>query len=149
MPDKFQQELSRLGYSLIIHRLQEHEIENLLLPTSYNKERTAGIICVEMFNKDYCHMLCGLDIPTLFVDTPVTVLNNPLKSDCLYMDNQSNICSFVREMIRRTSAICVPHGMCASTQHILVRMLILSLALKNGSGINFRNTLNNAIQYIL
>lgn len=101
MLDKFQQELSRLGYSLIMHRLQEHEIENLLLPTSYNKERTAGIICVEMFNKDYCHMLCGLDIPTLFVDTPITVLDNPLKSDCLYMDSQSNICSFVREMICR------------------------------------------------
>lgn len=101
MLDKFQRELSGLGYGFTMHRLQEHEIENLSLPSSYNEERTAGIICVEMFNKDYCHMLCKLDTPTLFVDTPVADLNHPLKSDCLYMDNQTNIGCFVSEMIRR------------------------------------------------
>ena len=46
-------------------------------------------------------MLCGLDIPTLFVDSPVADLDNPIKSDCLYMDNQTDIGCFVREMIRR------------------------------------------------
>lgn len=101
MLDKFQWELSELGYSLTIHRLREQEIARLSLPNSYNKERTAGILCVEMFNKDYCYMLCDLNTPTLFVDTPVTGLDKPLGSDCLYMDNQTNICCFVREMIRR------------------------------------------------
>ena len=101
MLDKFQRELSGLGYSFTMHRIQKHELENLSLPNSYNKERTAGIICVEMFNRDYCHMLCDLDLPTLFVDTPVTDYDKPLKSDCLYMDNHTNICCFVREMIRR------------------------------------------------
>lgn len=101
MLDKFQRELSSMGYSFTMHRLQEHEIESLSLPGSYNEERTAGIICIEMFHKDYCHMLCGLDIPTLFVDSPVADLDNPIKSDCLYMDNQTDIGCFVREMIRR------------------------------------------------
>lgn len=101
MLDKFQQELSVLGYSFTMHRLQNYELENLLLPSSYHKERTAGIICVEMFNKDYCYMLCDLGIPTLFVDTPITDYDKALKSDCLYMDNQTNIHCFVREMIRR------------------------------------------------
>lgn len=101
MLDKFQRELSALGYSFTMHRLQEHEIESLSLPSSYNKEQTAGIICVEMFNKNYCHMLCDLDTPTLFVDSPVMDLDKPLKSDCLYMDNQTGIGCFVREMIRR------------------------------------------------
>lgn len=101
MLDKFQRELSGMGYSFTMHRLQQHEIESLSLPASYNAERTAGIICVEMFNKDYCHMLCELDIPTLFADTPVTDLDRPLKSDCLYMDNQTQIGRFVSEMIRR------------------------------------------------
>ncbi len=101
MLDKFQRELCGLGYSLTMYRLQEHEIKSFLLPNAYNKERTAGIICVEMFDRDYCHMLCDLNVPTLFVDTPVTDFDQPLKSDCLYMDNQTNICCFVREMIRR------------------------------------------------
>lgn len=101
MLDKFQRELSGLGYSFTMHRLQNHEIENLILPNSYNKERTAGIICIEMFHKDYCSMLCDLDTPTLFVDSPVMELNNPLRSDCLSMDNQTNIYRFVCEMIQR------------------------------------------------
>ncbi|MDE7415681.1 MAG: LacI family DNA-binding transcriptional regulator [Lachnospiraceae bacterium] len=101
MLDKFQRELSGLGFSFTMHRIQKHELESLSLPNTYNKERTAGIICVEMFNRDYCYMLCDLDLPTLFVDTPVIDYDKPLKSDCLYMDNQTNICCFVWEMIRR------------------------------------------------
>lgn len=101
MLDKFQRELSVLGYSFTMHRLQEHEIEQMTLPASYMDERTAGIICVEMFNRGYCSMLCSLDTPVLFVDSPAYGLEDPLKADHLYMDNQSNMHRFVREMVRR------------------------------------------------
>ncbi len=101
MLDKFQRELSTLGYSFTMHRLQEHEIEHLMLPASYSEDRTAGIICIEMFNRNYCSMLCSLNTPVLFVDSPVYSLAEPLKADHLYMDNQSNIHRFVREMVRR------------------------------------------------
>lgn len=101
MLDKFQREISGMGHSFTVHRLRKHEIESLSLPCFYNEKRTAGIICVEIFNKDYCHMLCGLDTPTLFVDSPVVDPDRPLKSDCLYMDNQTDIGCFVSEMLRR------------------------------------------------
>ena len=101
MLDKFQRELSTLGYSFTLHRLQEQEIKQLVLPASYFEERTAGIICIEMFDRDYCSMLCSLNTPLLFVDSPVYRLEEPLKADHLYMDNQSNIHCFVREMARR------------------------------------------------
>lgn len=101
MLDKFQRELSVLGYSFTMHRLQEHEIARQLMPASYNKERTAGIICIEMFDAAYCSMLCTLDTPLLFVDAPVSGIQRPLKADLLIMDNQSNIHCFVREMVRR------------------------------------------------
>lgn len=101
MLDKFQREISVMGYSFTMHRLQEHEIERLLLPASYIEDRTAGIICIEMFNRNYCSMLCSLDTPVLFVDSPVYSLGEPLKADHLYMDNQSNIHRFVREMVHR------------------------------------------------
>lgn len=101
MLDRFQRELSVLGYSFTMHRLQENEIKQLQLPASYTEDRTAGIICIEMFNRNYCSMLCSLNTPVLFVDSPVYSLNEPLKADHLYMDNQSNIRQFVYEMIRR------------------------------------------------
>lgn len=101
MLDKFQRELSLLGYGFTMHRLQEHEIEHLMLPASYSQDCTAGIICVEMFNRKYCSMLCSLSTPVLFVDSPAYILDKPLNADHLYMDNQTNIHHFVWEMIRR------------------------------------------------
>ncbi|KIR02197.1 regulatory protein, LacI [Lachnospiraceae bacterium TWA4] len=99
--DRFQRELSHHGYSMSIHRVLSHEVQNLQLPTSFNKDETAGIICFEMFDYDYCKMITNLEIPVLFVDTPTLGLNPPLKADCLYMDNQSYMGPFVNEMIKR------------------------------------------------
>lgn len=123
MLDKFQKEISELGYSFTMHRLQENEIENLLLPSSYIKERTTGIICIEMFHKEYCSMLCSLDIPVLFVDSPVFGLDKPLEADILYMDNQSNIYSFVKEMIRRGKKRIGFIGECMYCQSFFERFL--------------------------
>ena len=101
MLDKFQSELFSLGYSFAMYRLQENEAKELKLPASFNRERSAGIICVEMFDRNYCSMLCELGIPVLFVDSPVYCFDAPLKADHLYMDNQYSIHSFVKEMVRR------------------------------------------------
>lgn len=101
MLDKFQKETSQLGYSFSMHRVLETDIDELSLPLSFNREKTAGIICCEMFNYPYCQMLCSLDIPILFVDSPVVGQGSPLKADRLYMDNQTEIFSFIREMANR------------------------------------------------
>lgn len=101
MLDKFQKETAQLGYSFSMHRILDKDIDGLALPLSFNREKTAGIICCEMFNYLYCQMLCGLDIPILFVDSPVTGQGSPLKADRLYMDNQTEIFTFVREMAGR------------------------------------------------
>jgi len=101
MLDKFQRELSQLGYSFTMHRIYENETDALQLPLSYNTDRTAGIICVELFDEKYASMLCRLGTPILFVDSPVIAPGEPLKADFLYMENQTNICSFIGEMVRR------------------------------------------------
>lgn len=101
MLDKIQRELAQIGYSLTLHQLLPSEIENINLPPTFRKERTAGIICLEIFNYDYAKMLCSLGPAVLFVDTPADIANHPLKADRLYMDNQTNIHAFVREMVRR------------------------------------------------
>lgn len=101
MLDKFQKELASLGYSLTIHRILAEEQENLRLPASFSRERTAGILCIEMFHYEYDKLLCSLGLPVLFVDAPVTRLKEPLEADVLCMDNQSGIYSFIKEMNRR------------------------------------------------
>lgn len=101
MLDKFQREISQMGYSLSMHRILNEEINSLRLPATFDPSRTSGIICYELFDHAYSKMICELDIPTLFVDSPVIGLGEPLKADRLYMDNQSCIYSFIQEMIRR------------------------------------------------
>lgn len=101
MLDKFQKELSGLGYTLTMHRILSEEINSLTLPASFSIERTAGIICIEMFDYNYDKMICNLGLPVLLIDAPAPCFKEPLEADILLMDNQSNIYLFIQEMIRR------------------------------------------------
>ena len=84
-----------------MYRILPDDLHRLLLPPSFAKERTAGIVCIELFDSAYSHMVCSLDLPVLFVDTPADPLGSPLVADKLYMDNRTNIYRFVEEMSRR------------------------------------------------
>lgn len=101
MLDKVQAELSALGYSLTMHRVNPDNIEKQTLPNSFNMEITSAIICFEMFDPDYSNMICDLGLPTLFVDSPADIANGSLKADRLMMDNRSNIYALVNEMVKR------------------------------------------------
>lgn len=101
MLDKFQNEISNYGYSMTMHRISEDIIDNKILPSSLNLERTKAIICVEMFNYEYCKMLSELDVPVLFVDAPYESYFHPLNADVLLMENTSGIFSLVEAMKNR------------------------------------------------
>ena len=101
MLDKFQHEITGLGYSMTMHRVTSDNVDNLTFPASFNKERTVGIICVEMFNQSYCEMLGSLDLPILFVDAPVASYSTQLAGDILMMDNTAGIFKIVSDMKER------------------------------------------------
>ncbi len=101
MLDKMQAEMTKLGYSLTMHRLSSDNLQNGTLPLSFSKEITSAIICFEIFDPSYAEMLCNLDIPLLFVDCPANVTSGALKADRLLMDNRSNIYAFINDMVRR------------------------------------------------
>ncbi len=101
MLDKFQGELAQLGYGLTIYQITRDEMKDLRLPVSFRSESTAGIACLEIFDHAYCRMLCNLNIPLLFIDTPANGFDKPLEADRLYMDNNREIYRFVKEMCQR------------------------------------------------
>lgn len=129
MLDKFQMEVAQLGYTLTMHRILADEVAALQLPKSFIMDRSCGIICFEMFDYAYSNMLCELDIPVLFVDTPVIGLNGPLKADCLYMDNQAGIYSFIQEMNRRGKKRIGFVGECLHCQSFFERYMAFRNAL--------------------
>ena len=101
MIDKFQNEISILGYSLTMHRVDENNLAELSLPLSFNPDNTRAIMCIEMFNHPYCEMLCNLGIPVLMVDAPVASYWKPLNADLLLMDNSSSIYTVINDLSKK------------------------------------------------
>ena len=101
MLDRFQSEIDHLHSGMTIHRISPIELKEKKLPSSLNIQRTAGIICFEVFDYDYAQMLCDLDVPLLFVDTPVMEMRPSLKADRLYMENRTEIQNAVAHMVQR------------------------------------------------
>ena len=101
MLDKFQREISLLGYTMNTHRVSSRDIQEMRLPLTFQKERVSAVICIEMFDYAYDEMLCELEVPVLFVDGPSKRFGNSLPADQLYMDNTTEITRFVNDMLGR------------------------------------------------
>ena len=99
MLDKFQLEISRLGYTMNTHRVTEENLRTKTLPFTFRPEQVRAIVCIEMFDYDYDRMICDLNVPVLFVDGPPKSSGLSLPADQLYMDNTTEITRFVNEMI--------------------------------------------------
>jgi LacI family transcriptional regulator len=101
MLDYFQNEIAKLGYRFAIYLVRENEIKSKALPTTFHKENVDGILCVELFDREYSQLVCEIGLPTLFVDAPANLDSLSLKADVLLMNSSSNIYHFIQEMTRR------------------------------------------------
>ena len=99
MLDKFQREISQLGYTMNTHRVTEVNLREMTLPVTFRREQVRAIICIEMFDRPYDEMLCELGLPVLFVDGPAKKDGFSLPADQLYMDNSTGITRFVNDML--------------------------------------------------
>ena len=101
MLDKFQYEISLMGYSLSMHRVDSSIISKLSLPVTLNISNIKAIVCIEMFDSAYSQMLCQLGLPVLMIDAPVSSYWKPLGADILLMDNTSNIFTIINDLKKR------------------------------------------------
>lgn len=99
MLDKFQREISLLGFTMNTHRVTEENLRAMTLPLSFRREQVKAAICIEIFDRAYDEMLCELGIPLLFVDGPVKRDGFSLQADQLLMDNTTEITRFVNDML--------------------------------------------------
>lgn len=101
MLDKFQHELALLGYSLSIHRVTEDNFQSRTLPLSFFRDRTSAIMCLEIFDREYCKLLEELQLPLLLVDAPIASYASPVRADILLMQNTAPIFQLVKQMKER------------------------------------------------
>ena len=80
--------------------VRDTEIASLSLPMGFNKEKTAGIICLELFDPEYIEMLNTLDIPLLFLDTAADTDMTRINADFLLMENHLSIFNLTDTLIQ-------------------------------------------------
>ncbi len=96
----FTDQISRAGYNLKMFRVSEEEAANRSLPPHLLLNETAGIIAIELFDKEYCDMLCTVGIPTVFIDTYANSGISLLNSDLVTMENYTSTALLTRHLIR-------------------------------------------------
>lgn len=94
-------ELSQRGYVLNTHRVNRDQLAAHELPITLRLENTAAILCIEMFDRDYCNFICSLGVPTLFFDGPARIHGFNLESDQILMDNTTGVMQLVDDMTSR------------------------------------------------
>lgn len=98
MLDKFQMEISSLGYSMTMHRISEENRKKKQLPITFISDNTKGILCVELFDYEYIKMLTELGIPVLMADGPIESFSKPLDVDMLLMNNTNCIFEIIEKL---------------------------------------------------
>lgn len=95
----FTERISGAGYTLTMYLLRNDEVKDRIAPANFNSDSADGIVCIEMFDPDYCRFVCGLGLPTLFADTFVRSNGYALAADVIMMENIYSIAALTTEII--------------------------------------------------
>lgn len=95
----FAEQLSRAGYTLMMYQLSPEDLRRRRLPEHVSLNRTAGILGIELFCKEYVDMLCGLGLPTIFIDTYSGAHPMLPKYDLVSMENIAASAALTRHVI--------------------------------------------------
>ncbi len=95
----FTDQICRSGYTMKIYEVSAGEIAARRLPPHFDPEQTAGILGIELFDRDYLEMICSLGKPTVFVDGYARANEVPIRCDFVSMENIASESALVDRMI--------------------------------------------------
>lgn len=95
----FAERLSSYGYTLMVHKITPDELRQRALPKHLPLQQTAGILAIEVFDRDYMNMVCDLGLPTIFVDAWAGAFQDVLRCDVLMMENVAGTVAITNHVI--------------------------------------------------
>jgi len=95
----FTDQICRAGYTLKMYEVSADEIAKKKLPPHLNLEETAGILGIELFDREYLSMICALNKPTVFVDGYARASLELIGCDYVSMENVASETMLVNRMI--------------------------------------------------
>ena len=97
----FTERLSRIGYTLTMYEVKEDELKNRQLPKHLSLEQTAGIITIEIFDREYLSMLSDINIPLLAVDAFAGADITIMDYDFISMENIASTIKLTSHIISK------------------------------------------------
>ena len=95
----FAGQLSRAGYTLMMYEISPDELLGKTLPAHMSLEQTAGIMVIELFDREYLDMLCDLGIPIISIDAYYGANTSPMKCDIISMENIASAFALTNQVI--------------------------------------------------
>ena len=95
----FAGQLSRAGYTLMMYEISPDELRGKALPAHMSLEQTAGIMVIELFDKEYLDMLCDLGIPTISIDAYYGANTSLIRCDIISMENIASAFALTSQVI--------------------------------------------------
>lgn len=96
----FTDQISRSGYTMKMYEISREELRGKLLPPHLDLAETAGILGIELFDRDYLNMICSLGKPTVFVDGYAQASKDVISCDFISMENTASEAALVRRMVQ-------------------------------------------------
>lgn len=95
----FEQEIRAAGYTLSLYSITQEEIDKKVFPSTFLLQQTSAIMCMELFDRNYCKMLSHLNIPVLFIDSYYKAIEDHLSADILLMECRYSLEALMKKII--------------------------------------------------
>ena len=95
----FTDQICRAGYTIKIFEVSRTEIAEKRLPPHFKPAETAGVLGIELFDREYLEMICALKKPTIFVDGFARVNSVPMNCDFVSMENSASETALMQRLL--------------------------------------------------
>ncbi|MGX8698747.1 MAG: LacI family DNA-binding transcriptional regulator [bacterium] len=110
----FTDQICRAGYTIQMYEVSDEEIAARRLPPHLTLEETAGILLIELFDRDYLDMVVSLGLPVLTVDGFAHIGETVKKCDFISMENTAAVFALIDRLLRGGARSV---GFVGDTQH--------------------------------
>ena len=95
----FTDQICRAGYTLKMYEISPREVESLSLPSSLVLQDVMGILCIELFDREYLQMLSSVGLPTIFMDSFADAGRTLMSGDLICMENYSSTIALTKHLL--------------------------------------------------
>lgn len=97
----FANRITRAGYNILMYEITQEELRSRRLPDNFSMDQTAGILGIELFERDYSDFICSLRLPVIFADTYACADFSVMGADVIAMESTDSVIRMVEGLASR------------------------------------------------